>query len=144
MSDQNKAVVRRLIEDHWNSKNGGLVEEFFARTVSLETPDGGLAGLDGASFLLQAYATAFPDFRITIDDLVAEGTSVAVRWTFAGTNRGPLGDLPATGRRVSVANVIGIFSLADGKVQEAHFAWDRYELRQQLGLLPTGSAAAGA
>jgi steroid delta-isomerase-like uncharacterized protein len=139
MSEENKTVVRRLIEDHWNAKNSALVNELFAPTVSLQTPDGGLTGLDGASFLLQAYATAFPDFRITIDDLVAEGTSVAVRWTFAGTNRGPLGDLPATGKPVSVPNVIGIFRLADGRVQQAHFAWDRYELRQQLGLLPAGS-----
>src|SRR4029077_5450143 len=73
MSEQNKAVVRRLIEDHWTGKNAALVGEVYAATASLETPDGVLTGLEGASFLLQAYATAFPDFRITIDDLIAEG-----------------------------------------------------------------------
>lgn len=142
MSEQNKAIVRRLIEDHWNGKNMALASEFFAPTVSLQTPDGRLTGLEGASFLLQAYATAFPDFRIAIDDVVAEGNAVVVRWTFSGTNRGALADIPATGKQVSVPNVIGIFRLAAGKIQEGHFAWDRYELRQQLGLLPANPAAA--
>ena len=82
--------------------------------------------------------------EMTIDDLVAEGTSVAVRWTFAGRNSGPLGDLPATGRPVRVPNAMGIFRLADGKVQQANFAWDRYELRRQLGILPAGSGTVQA
>jgi hypothetical protein len=74
MSEQNKAVVRRVIEDHWNAKNRALVPELFAPTVTIHTPDGVLNGLDGASALLQAYATAFPDFRLIIDDLVADAT----------------------------------------------------------------------
>jgi predicted ester cyclase len=144
MSGHNKAIVRRMIEEHWNGKNAALVTEFFTPTVSLLTPDGGLTGLAGASRLLGGYATGFPDFRITIDDVVAEGDTVAVRWTFSGTNRGALGDIPATGKAVSVPNVIGIFRLVAGKVQQAHFAWDRYELRQQLGLMPAGSSTAQA
>ena len=74
MSEQNKAVVRRLIEDHWNGKNEALLNELFAQTVSIHTPDGVLMGLEGASFLFQAYTNAFPDFRLAIDDLFADGT----------------------------------------------------------------------
>ena len=136
MSVENKAVVRRLIEDHWNAKNHELVSELFAPTVKFHTPDGELEGFDGASTLLQAYAAAFPDFRLTIDDLVAEGDKVAFRWTFAGTHRGPLGDIRATGKSVSVSNCVGIFTLAAGKVDEANLCWNRYALLQQLGLLP--------
>ena len=141
MSEQNKAVVRRLFEDHWNAKNPALVSELFAPTVSLHTPDGALTGLDGASFLLQAYATAFPDFHLTIDDLVGEGDKVVVRWTFAGTHRGPLADVPASGKRVNVPNGIAIYRLAAGQISEGHFAWDKYALLQQLGVLATGSGA---
>jgi len=136
MSEQNKAVVRRLIEDHWNAKNHELVSEIFAPTVAFHTPDGELKGFDGASTLLQAYATAFPDFRLTIDDIVAEGDKVAFRWTFAGTHRGPLGDIRATGKQVSVSNCVGIFRLAARKVDEANLSWNRYALLQQLGILP--------
>src|SRR6267142_6168321 len=136
MSEQNKAVVRRLIEDHWNAKNHALVPELFAPTVAFYTPDGVLNGLDGASTLLQAYATAFPDFRLVIDDMVADGDKVAFRWTFTGTHRGPLGDIRASGKNVSVSNAVGIFRLAAGKVDEAHLSWNKFALLQQLGILP--------
>jgi steroid delta-isomerase-like uncharacterized protein len=136
MSEQNKAVVRRLIEDHWNGRNAALVADVYSPDVSLETPDGVLNGFEGASLLLQVYSTAFPDFKLAIDDLVAEGDEVVVRWTFTGTHQGPLADIPATGKRVSVGNCIGICRVADGKITEGHFAWDKYALLQQLGVLP--------
>ena len=141
MSEQNKAVVRRLFEDHWNAKNPALVSELFAPSVSLDTPDGMLTGLDGASMLLRAYGTAFPDFHVTIDDLVAEGDKVVVRWTFTGTHLGPLADVPASGKRVDVPNGIAIYRLAAGRISEGHFAWNKYGLMQQLGVLPASGAA---
>jgi len=141
MSEQNKAVVRRLIEEHYNGKNAALVSELFASTVRQQTPDGVLVGLDGASFLLQTYATAFPDFHLAIDDLVAEADRVVLRWTFTGTHRGPLGDIPATGKRVNVPNGIAIYRIAAGKVSEGNLSWDKYSLLQQLGVLPSGSSA---
>src|SRR5262245_21477880 len=92
MSEQNKAVVRRVIEDHWNAKNHALARELFAPTVSFHTPDGVLNGLDGASTLLQVYTAAFPDFHLITDDLVAECDKVAFRYTFEGTHKGPFGE----------------------------------------------------
>jgi steroid delta-isomerase-like uncharacterized protein len=139
MSEQNKAVVRRLIEDHWNAKNPALIPELFAPTVAMHTPDGVLNGLDGASMLLQAYSTAFPDFRLVIDDLIADADKVAFRWTFNGTNSGPLAGIPASGKQVSVSNNVGIFRIADGKVNESRLCWDKYALLQQLGVLPPSS-----
>ena len=145
MSEQNRAIVRRLYEDHWNRKNPALVNELFAPTVSLHTPDGVLTGLEGASFLLQAYSTAFPDFHLAIDDMVAENDKVVVRYSFTGTHRGPLADIPASSRPVNVTNGIGIFRVVAGKVSEVHFSWDKYALLQKLGaLLPMGTARAEA
>ena len=145
MSDQNKAVVRRIVDEHWNKKNAALVSELFAPNVSLDTPDGLLTGLEGASFLLQAYATAFPDFRLVVDDLLADGDQVVLQWTFTGTHLGPLADIPATGKHVSVPRSIAIFRIEGGKMTQGQFAWDRYALMQQLGVLPmTTSASAQA
>jgi len=141
MSEQNKAVVRRLFDDHWNAKNPALVGELFAPSVSLHTPDGVLAGLAGASMLLQAYGTAFPDFHVTIDDLVSEGDKVVVRWTFTGTQLGPLAHVPASGKHVDVPNGIAIYRIAAGRIVEGHFAWDKYELMRQLGALAASGAA---
>ena len=143
MSEANKAVVRRMVEDHWNKKNAALVSEVFAPNVSLRTPDGVIAGLDGASGLLEAYATAFPDFRITIQELLADGDRVILQWTFSGTHRGPLADIPATGRQVSPPPGIAIIRVNGGKVIEGQFVWDKYALLQQLGVLPM-TASAGA
>jgi steroid delta-isomerase-like uncharacterized protein len=140
MSEQNKAVVRRIVEEHWNKKNAALVSQLFAPNVSLETPDGVLTGLEGASFLLQAYATAFPDFQLITDDLLADGNQVVLRWTFIGTHRGQLADLGATGRQVRVPRGIAIFRIDEGKVAQGHFAWDKYALLQQLGALPMSSS----
>ena len=141
MSESNKAAVRRLIEDHWNGKNAAHVGELFTPNAVLHTPDGPLTGLEGAVFLLQAYATAFPDFRMTINDMIAEGDQVVVRWTFTGTHHGPLLNIPATGRRFNVPHGIGIFRLVAGKVEEGFFAWDKFALLQQLGVLPAPGAA---
>ena len=144
MSEQNRAVVRRLIDEHWNNKNAAIVSELFASNVSLETPDGVFTGLEGASSLLQAYETAFPDFHNTTDDLFAEGNQVVVRWTFTGTNSGPFGDIAATGKQVRVAGCIGIFRLDGGKVNQGHLAWDKYALFQQLGVIPSSASEASA
>ncbi len=147
MSEQNKTVVRRIIDEHWNNKNAALVSELFASNVSLDTPDGVLAGLEGASSLLQAYETAFRDFHNTTEDLFADGHQVVVRWTFTGTNSGPFGDMAATGKQVRVPGCIGIFQLDGGKVTQGHMAWDKYSLFQQLGVIPSStstSAEAGA
>ncbi len=141
MSEQNKAVVRRIIEEHWNNKNAALVSDVFASNVSLDTPDGVLTGLEGASSLLQAYATAFPDFHNATDDLFADGDQVVLRWTFTGTNSGPFADIDATGKQVRVPRCIGIFRLDGGKVNQGHLAWDKYALLQQLGVIPSSDSA---
>lgn len=141
MSEQNKTVVRRIVEEHWNNRNAALVSELFASNVSLETPDGVLTGLEGASFLLQAYATAFPDFRLIIDDLLADGNQVVLRWTFTGTHRGPIAGIPASGRQVRVPRGIGIFRIHAGKVDNGYLAWDKYALLQQLGVIPMNTSA---
>ena len=140
MSEQNKTVVRRIIEEHWNNKNAALVSEVFASNVSLDTPDRVFTGLEGASSLLQAYATAFPDFHNTTDDLFAEGNQVVFRWTFTGTHRGPLAGTAASGRQVRVPRCIGIFRLDGGKVNQGHLAWDKYALLQQLGVIPISTS----
>jgi steroid delta-isomerase-like uncharacterized protein len=122
-------------------QKAGLVGELFAPTASLHTPDGVLSRLEGASYLLQAYATAFPDFNMAIHDMLSEGNQVVVRYTFAGTHLGPLADIPASKRAVSVPNGVLIFRLEASKVVEGFFMWDKYALLQQVGALGSSSLA---
>ena len=131
MSEQNKALVRRLFDDHWNAKDEALLGEMFTPAISLNTPDGVYTGLKGAMSLLQSYATPFPDFHLAIDDLLAEGDKVVVKWTFTGTHSGPL----TVGRRVKVPNGIAIYRIEGGKIAEGVMAWNKYELLRQLGVV---------
>lgn len=88
-----------------------------------------------------ANTKAFPDFRLIIDHLLADGNQVVFRRTFTGTHRGPLADTAASGRQVSVPRGIGIFRIDAGKVDQGHLAWDKYALLQQLGVLPMNPSA---
>jgi predicted ester cyclase len=86
------------------------------------------------------YLDAIPDFRVTIEDLVAEGEKVAVRRTYEGTHRGgPLLGIPATGKRSQFGG-ISIFRLANGRIAEHWEQLDRLALMQQLGVVPAPDA----
>jgi steroid delta-isomerase-like uncharacterized protein len=140
MSEQNKVVVRRIVEDHWNKKNPPLVAEVFDEKATLYTPDGTLRGHEGALQLLAAYTAAFPDFRLIIDDLLVDGENVTLRWTFIGTHEGAFGVINASGKSVSVPG-IAIFQIVDDKARDVRMVWDKYALLQQIGALASGAAA---
>jgi len=138
MPEQNKAVARRIVDDHWNGKDAGLASELFSATCSLHTPDGDLQGVDGALILYGAYATAFPDFNLSTDDIIAEGDKVVVRYTFTGTHEGPLAGIPASGNKANVQGTV-IFKIVDGKADELRFVWNKFALLQQIGALPAAA-----
>jgi|SRR5271165_6799488 len=77
--------------------------------------------------------TAFPDLRVTIDDIVAEADRVAVRATWTGTHRGPLPILPVppTNRRFTVTAMV-FWRIRDGQIVERWATLDRLGLQQQL------------
>ena len=80
--------------------------------------------------------SAFPDFKATIDDLVAEGDKVVIRQTWTGTHKGEFMGVPPTGKSVSFG-VIDILRIAGGKVVEHWGLMDSMSLMQQLGASPT-------
>jgi steroid delta-isomerase-like uncharacterized protein len=81
------------------------------------------------------YTAAFPDMRIAVEDLVADGDKVATRWTFAGTHSGDLMGIPPTGRRVNIA-AMTIQRIADGKIVEGWTILDVLGMMQQIGVVP--------
>ena len=85
---------------------------------------------------IRSYRAAAPDLRVTIDDMIAEGDKVALRWTTHGTERGPLrtplGIAPPTDRPISIPGV-NIFRIANGQIAEEWIVWDTLSWAQQLG-----------
>ena len=87
MSEQNKALMSRIIEELWNKKNPAVIGQLYAENYVGHTPDGVLQGHAGARQHYDTYVAAFPDTKIAIDGMVAEGDKVSVRWTATGTHR---------------------------------------------------------
>jgi len=87
---------------------------------------------------IKAFRAGAPDLHVTIDDMIAEGDKVALRWTTRGTERGsvrtPLGVTPATERAIDIPG-INIFRVVNGKIAEEWIVWDTLGWAQQLGLV---------
>jgi len=84
---------------------------------------------------LGVFLTAFPDLKFVMEDQVVQGDKVAHRWTATGTHTGPLGPVPATGKKVKIDGFV-MDRLVNGKVQERWEQFDNAALMQQLGLVP--------
>jgi uncharacterized protein YhfF len=120
---ENKDLVVRLIDEVWNGGNLGLLPELWAGPSR-----------DEASGRHEILTGAFPDLRIDIDDLVAEGDRVVARLSFRGTHQGPFRDIAPTGRQVRFT-AIRIYQVADGKITGTWANQDALGLLQQLRAL---------
>jgi steroid delta-isomerase-like uncharacterized protein len=85
--------------------------------------------------MFAAYYRAFPDLEITPDDVIVSGERVALFWTARGTQRGPILNIPASGRRVETRGLNRLV-LRDGLVCETLTIWDVAAMLRGLGLLP--------
>jgi steroid delta-isomerase-like uncharacterized protein len=134
MSEQNKTLVRRILEEVWNRGNFPVVEELIARDYvghsSAETH-----GREGYKQFFAAQRRAFPDIQYTIEDQVAEGDKVVTRWKARGTHTGEFRDIPPTGKQVAVTGIT-IFRIVGGNVVECWTNVDELGMLQQLGVIP--------
>ena len=135
MSDVNKRIVRRLIEEAQEGGNLAVIDELMAEDFVDHTPLPGLPPTrDGVSMLFAGMRQAFPDLRVTIEEQIADGEKVATRKTFAGTHRGPFLGIAATGNPIRF-EVIDILTVRGGKIREHRVVADQLTLMQQLGAL---------
>src|SRR5574341_1640002 len=118
-TEQNKALVRQIVEEVFNRGNVSLADEFLAPDFvdREELPPGIPRDREGVKQLTTMLRSAFPDFKATIDDIVAEGDKVVIRQTWSGTQQGEFMGVPPTGKSVSFG-VIEIIRIAGGKVVE--------------------------
>lgn len=135
MSDVNKRIVRRLIEEAQQGGNLAVIQELLAEDFVDHTPLPGLPPTrDGVSMLFAGMQQAFPDLRVTIEEQIADDEKVATRKTFEGTHRGPFLGIAATGNPIRF-EVIDILTVRGGKIREHRVVADQLTLMQQLGAL---------
>ncbi|MGE0442354.1 MAG: ester cyclase [Gemmatimonadales bacterium] len=124
MSQTNVALARRWFEEVWNQRNLGTVDELMRPGSPGHMEGGEVAGPNGFKQAHAALLHAFPDFRVTVEDTVAEGDHVVLRWRATATHRGPVVGLPATNERVSFRGMTW-FTFADGQIVEGWDTWNQ-------------------
>jgi steroid delta-isomerase-like uncharacterized protein len=137
MSEQNKAIVRRLFAELWSNGNLSLADQLFTPNYThhdSSSPDFG-HGPESERKRATLYRTAFPDLHLTIEDIIAEGDTVMTRWTCRGTHKGDLNGIAPTGKQVTISGMT-VARLANGKLAEGYVNWDALGLMQQLGVVP--------
>jgi steroid delta-isomerase-like uncharacterized protein len=137
----NKAIVRRLIEEVWNQKRVDLLDEFFDEGIVEHAA--GMPPRTGLETIKQFTAmglSAFPDLQLTIEDEIAEGDKVAIRWTNSATHQAELMGIPATGKRVTQSGAT-VYRLSNGRIVELWFYPDNLSVMQQLGVIPAPQGA---
>ena len=133
---ENKALVRRFVEEVQSQGNVEAIEEFCSpEFVNHSAPPGLPADREGIKIVTAMFREAFPDSCFTVEDMMAEGDKVATRKTFHGTHRGEFMGIPPTGRQVSIG-LIDIVRIAGGRVVEHWSMGDNLGMMQQLGVVP--------
>jgi len=129
----NKAIVRRLVEDLFNTGDLDVVDEVLADEYVDHTashPD--LPGPEYVKRSVSEWLTAFPDTVSVVKDMVAEGDKVAARWTTQATHRSEFMDVPPSGNRIDVT-WFGILRLSGDKIVESWDTFNVVEMMQHLG-----------
>jgi steroid delta-isomerase-like uncharacterized protein len=137
---KNKDVASQFFEayNRQDTERMGQLVSSSNNNYSFNLPGMPAVDWNGHKQLLAALFNAFPDFRHKLEDVVAEGNKVAVRFTITGTNRGEFQGIPPTGKQISIGGT-DFLTLVDGKITEEWVSVDMMGWMQQLGVLPSTS-----
>ncbi len=134
-TEDNKANVRRGFEAV-NQKNLTVFDELLTPDIVFHSASTTMQGLEAYKQFLSMRITAFPDLQFTIEDMIAEGDFVVVRYTTRGTHQGNFRGISPTGKQVSGTGMF-IDRIVNGKAVEQWMNGDDLGLLQQLGVVPT-------
>ncbi len=135
-AEENKALVRRYVEEVVNQRNLDLLDEIFAPDfVQYGAEPDQVSGVEDLKQFFAMLRSEFPDFQGTIEDLFTAGDKVVLRFTFRGTHQGEFMGIAPTDKQVTMAG-IDIFRIADDKIVELWGQEDMLGMMQQLGAIP--------
>jgi predicted ester cyclase len=130
--EENTRIVRRLYDELFTKWNLAVIDEVFSpEYIGHEMPPGTPRGPEGIRQMYARIRGGLPDVRLTVEDLIAGGDRVVVRWRGNGTHRGVIQGMAPTGAQVSFEG-IAIYRLSKGKVVERWVVADRAGLLDQL------------
>lgn len=133
-TEENKAVVRRFYTEPLEERRSAVLDELVTDDYvdsTAESPEEQVPGPEGVRRANDRFLEAFGEFRVTIDDQLAEGDKVATRWSAEAVHHGEFMGIPATGRRVRVTGM-GFHLVRAGRIAAEWEEWDVAGLRAQL------------
>ena len=131
MTLSNEAIYRRIIEEGFNQGNLDVVDELVSPAAQ-EHQRGSGDGIEGTKNTIKYLRSVFPDFKITIDELVVSGDKVWARQRGGGTNLGSFAGHPPTGIK-AFTDVIDVVRIENGKIVEHWGVPDQLGMMLQLG-----------
>jgi steroid delta-isomerase-like uncharacterized protein len=135
--EENKALVRRGIEECLNKGNLAVADEIFSADFVFHTPaqPEPFRGPAGFKSYVGTIRTAFPDIHFTIGDIFSEGERVSARWSATLTHKGEFFGIPPTGNE-AVLTGIHVYHIRNGRIVEEWQELSALRLMQDLGVLP--------
>jgi steroid delta-isomerase-like uncharacterized protein len=136
-TDESRAVVLGGFDELWLQRRPELADKWFTPDLTFQTtiqPEP-FRGPDGFREFYRGISGGFPDYDIHVDEVVAEGDKVVLRFTFTGTNTGDYFGIPSTGKPVTI-RFVEIFTVRDGQIAGIWHVANVLDVMQQLGFLP--------
>jgi steroid delta-isomerase-like uncharacterized protein len=139
-AEENREIVRRFW-GVWEEGNLGLVDELLAPDYVNHSPGmpGQPEGPEGVKAVVSMFRAGMPDLRVVIEDMIAEGDKVVMRYRIEGTHEGELFGVPPTGRRVNIESIT-VERVSGSKIREHWRVTDTLDMMQQLGAIPEHAA----
>ena len=140
-TEENKAIARRFFEEVWTKGNLSVADEVLDPNVILHDPRNPADDTIGREAYKQfnvSFRSAFPDMTDTIEELIAEGDKVVVRWTIRATHRGQWQSMAPSGKQLTFGGIT-ILRIVGGKIVDDRFQADLLGFMQQIGAIPSPS-----
>ncbi len=133
-TETNKSVIRNILQTFEKGDTKSIEKYFASNWVNHDPSLPPMKGLEGAKQLIGLWS-AISDRKVTIDDSLAEGDRVAMRFTISGKQTGAFMGIEPTGKTIHVT-ASGIFKIVDGKATDNWVNFDALGMLQQLGAAP--------
>lgn len=141
MSAHNKDIVRRVVDELWNQGRLEVIDEYYHPDYKHIDPGSPMVSdIDSFRAFVQGLRHSFPDLHVDIDDMIAEGDSVAKMWSLHATFTEDFQDIPANFEPIKAAGIT-VYRLENDKIKECVWGYDNLMLMQQMSALPTTAAA---
>ncbi|MFF8029106.1 ester cyclase [Streptomyces sp. NPDC007896] len=131
----NKRIMERFTSEFLPTGDPALARKFISPDIVMHFGGRTQQGRDTYLGVVAANMKAFPDLKWTVEDMRAEGDTVAVRYTMTGTHRGPFAGVEATGKAIR-AESMAFYRLAHGRIVEERAQLDMLSILQQMGAVP--------